>query len=967
MCYIAAHTAVLFDCHTRAQLVLQGHRNPISSLAATEDRSLVVTADEGPESSMIVVWDVTTGEPVRTIENPHATGVVAMDITPDGAFVVTVAAVDESASADEAQEICVWRLDDAEKEFDDGDGDGDGDGALDRSTSGDRPAPVLRGYAPDGDAQTCVRFHPNDWTEFATNGRRRVFFWSRDDEGSDRLRRYSPPASARDFKQSIGDFTRSVFMAVPGEGAGRGKCVTGTRDGDVVVWDSGGVPPGGPAKLAASGMRPGDRRAIKILRVHHAAVTHLGVVGGSVFGTGPTHLVTGGDDGNVRFFDRKLRLVAWFDGLDAGGVTSVSFTYPRGLGRDRRRAANVSNVFEEDAGRDGEEMLMGDFDAPDFVVGTDRSKIVAVRSATFEEAGSAEAIRTAETLVEGTHDAVIAADAHPNEPVLCCVGSGGFVWTWDYKAKRVLAERDASRRGSAAPPSAARYRSDGEGIIVGTHGGHLKALDPRTLAEVQAMRFTPHAVTRVVTSDDAACSYAAVADAGGCVGIFRLCGPVREPKEGTDPSRAFEFIGKHRAHDHVRGLALRATDDGRVELASCGAEGRLVRFDVAGSTVEEGVKTLATSDVALGGLAAGGDASPTALAFAPGSKRLTLLVADDACRVRTVDCETLTALSVTLAPAYGGPLAHVRPFGDDTVGWRLAYATADAVAGVATYPLDGDPDRAVGLIAHPGAINAEATCVGHDGRAMFTVGGGDRSDAGRVINCWTVDPNAFLPGGAEDVAARAAPARERFARLVEGGAEGETMTDAKHLFVYAQLRAQGEDSTADRAAGLDGRVPLEYLPALMRGLGHYPSERELNDAMTELKVEAEDRGEPAPTEIDFDRFVALYVNHRPARGPGLETVEAAFEALGAGGDSAIDRASLVRALTTSGEAMTREELDAAAEALLGPGATVEDLIPEAVTARDFAEETLGFHLDLGADEDTTRGDERGAEMEPVAA
>ena len=82
-------------------------------------------------------------------------------------------------------------------------------------------------------------------------------------------------------------------------------------------------------------MRPGDRRAIKILRVHHAAVTHLGVVRGSVAGVGPTHLVTGGDDGNVRFFDRKLRLTAWFDGLDAGGVTSVSFTRPRGLGRER--------------------------------------------------------------------------------------------------------------------------------------------------------------------------------------------------------------------------------------------------------------------------------------------------------------------------------------------------------------------------------------------------------------------------------------------------------------------------------------------------------------------------------------------------------------------------------------------------------------------------------------------------------
>ena len=231
-----------------------------------------------------------------------------------------------------------------------------------------------------------------------------------------------------------------------------------------------------------------------------------------------------------------------------------------------------------------------------------------------------------------------------------------------------------------------------------------------------------------------------------------------------------------------------------------------------------------------------------------------------------------------------------------------------------------------------------------------------------------MDPEAYLPGGVEDAAALGAPARERFARLVEGGAEGETMTDARRLFVYAQLRAQGEDSTANRAAGLDGRVPLEHLPALMRALGHYPSERELNDAMTELKVEAENRGESPPTEIDFDRLVALFANRGPAESPGLETVQAAFEALGAGGDAAIDRASLVRALTTSGEAMTREELGlAAAEALLGR-AVAEDLIPEAVTARDFAEETLGFRMDLGADDDTTTtvGDER-AEMEPVAA
>ena len=56
----------------------------------------------------------------------------------------------------------------------------------------------------------------------------------------------------------------------------------------------------------------------------------------------------------------------------------------------------------------------------------------------------------------------------------------------------------------------------------------------------------------------------------------------------------------------------------------------------------------------------------------------------------------------------------------------------------------------------------------------------------------------------------------------------------------------------------------------------------------------------------------------------------------------MSRSKLIQALTGSGEAMSEAELNAAAEALLGPGATLEDLVPAEVTARDFAEEVLGF-------------------------
>jgi len=42
-----------------------------------------------------------------------------------------------------------------------------------------------------------------------------------------------------------------------------------------------------------------------------------------------------------------------------------------------------------------------------------------------------------------------------------------------------------------------------------------------------------------------------VADAGGCVSVFRLHGPIVQPPEGEEAGRAFEFLGKHRAHTQV--------------------------------------------------------------------------------------------------------------------------------------------------------------------------------------------------------------------------------------------------------------------------------------------------------------------------------------------------------------------------------------------------------------------------------
>ena len=50
---------------------------------------IIVTADKGPDC-MLVVWDAKSGTPKKTIFDPHPNGTVALDISPDGRYILTI-------------------------------------------------------------------------------------------------------------------------------------------------------------------------------------------------------------------------------------------------------------------------------------------------------------------------------------------------------------------------------------------------------------------------------------------------------------------------------------------------------------------------------------------------------------------------------------------------------------------------------------------------------------------------------------------------------------------------------------------------------------------------------------------------------------------------------------------------------------------------------------------------------------
>lgn len=91
--YVVGHTGVIYDYQAQTQRLLQGHCNKIHCVDYNKYADIIVTADVGKDS-MLIVWDVATGTPKRTIYEPHTPdGTEALAISPKGQYIATLSRV----------------------------------------------------------------------------------------------------------------------------------------------------------------------------------------------------------------------------------------------------------------------------------------------------------------------------------------------------------------------------------------------------------------------------------------------------------------------------------------------------------------------------------------------------------------------------------------------------------------------------------------------------------------------------------------------------------------------------------------------------------------------------------------------------------------------------------------------------------------------------------------------------------
>ncbi|KAM9391470.1 cilia- and flagella-associated protein 251 [Pholidichthys leucotaenia] len=267
--YAAAHVGVIYNHTLNSQHILKGHANPISCMCVSEDRRWIGTADQGPEST-VIIWDSYSGIPVHTIFNCHSdAGVIAMAFSSDTKHLATL-------STEKVQYLCIW----------------------DWTNETQKPL-CFTEINPEHGFQGYIIFRPNDNTQLLSSSESHLLFYSR--FGNLTTIR-TEPVKLPSFKPTIigtmgaVSFCHAVFHW-------REPQILTAIEGSIVVWDV-----SDPNQIKSSPRLPLVKHPITVLTVTDGC------------------FVIADTQGNIHFYDEWFRVLTWYTELNLDAIVSISFS-----------------------------------------------------------------------------------------------------------------------------------------------------------------------------------------------------------------------------------------------------------------------------------------------------------------------------------------------------------------------------------------------------------------------------------------------------------------------------------------------------------------------------------------------------------------------------------------------------------------------------------------------------------------
>uniref|UniRef100_A0A673KS64 Cilia- and flagella-associated protein 251 n=1 Tax=Sinocyclocheilus rhinocerous TaxID=307959 RepID=A0A673KS64_9TELE len=571
-------------------------------------------------------------------------------------------------------------------------------------------------------------------------------------------------------------------------------------------------------------------------------------------------IVTGDVNGHIKFYDGNLKLINVYNEFSLDPIRSISFS---------KEKPSISDLgYPKDC----------TLDAKPFVIrwGTQKDfRFIIINTLLKEHVEPLEAIA-----------------CHPKQPLVAMGSHSGTIKVWDYEHKKAVCSRVFQPHKQI---QCITYDPQGFYLAVGFASGTLQIVDACTLQSdgKEGLHYSQDSITHLTFSQDS--RYLAAADTGKAVTLLRRC------KDGTQ--EVWKYQGRHHSHykpiqDLLFGVDL---DSSQPRLLSLGMDRWLVEYDLQNSG-EDGLLILSSERIEQ-------SAVPTCMVwYPPLTPEHFLLTASNLYKMKLFNATSKMCRKTVFGPSYGSPVKKMAILpaskdGDPNSRY-MVYITHDKV-GIQILPLDGNPHKSFAMICHSTGVSTLA--CSYDGRYAFTAGGQDCTVFSWELNL-SLEASAAL--GGKDMLP--------FYNLLEGGRDGQLFREMEEYFYYCQLQNQDLDTMDTRLVST--RIPLADVPFLMRALGFYPTEQELEDMQNEVKFSRYAETRNYVTDIDLEEFIKLYVNHRPASGIARQELCNAFQVLGKPderGRYTIDRDELLELLQARGEHMTDDDLAECFTTLVG--------------------------------------------------
>ncbi|XP_078733250.1 cilia- and flagella-associated protein 251 isoform X1 [Lampetra fluviatilis] len=915
--YTCGRAVVLFDYEKHTQHILQGHANTLSCMCLSENKRWLATADTGPGST-VIVWDTYSGIPVHTLFSCHPEEVVvAMTMSPDASYIITL-------GTKTPQRVSVWRW----------------------TIESDLPVCSVE-LDPDWGYQTHVTFNISDHRHFITNSETQAVFYQWSDNS---IEMYTPVLNEQTFGRAVGPLTHSVFS--------QSSVLSGTATGNLVVWSVPGCAPN--VHTATHG---GVRKALKLLHLQDRPITTLAL--------SDQFVVTGDTTGTVRYYDLQLRLLFWLQiphvrvqqGSRSDKGQEAPGRLPGGTKTSGQGVAAGHSVvcvsFSAEPGRPQEgqppprdaSLKAAPFVAREFVASMRDGSVFNIKPYLYPDLAASKpqsglALGPWCTALPGALSGCVQAlAAHPDRPLVCMATSRGTVILWDLDT-----QRDVASREFRTSVSSLAYDQPGKRVAIGFSDGCTRVVCGLTLADETVEPLDcqrpehrgSHAVTRLCFSHDG--RYLATSDTTHAVSVFV-----------TVSASEWRLLGRQRAHSQaICDIVFETHPDKQQDTQQDMHSPRLLSLGEDRILVEYGLSSNEVSVLRFERVEQ--SAVPLCLLFHPAlSAETFLLTANNQHKYKLYNATTLMCRKTTLAPLLGSPLKKIcaLPNTDKTnKAHFLVFITNDCV-GLQMLPLDGNPHHWVGVHCHVMAVDShmrgavagggvQDVACSYDGRYVVTAGKADGA-----VHVWRVNTMAI-----HTASSLAGEGIVPFYSMLECGREGDFFRELEDYFYFAQLQRQGLE-TLDVREVCD-RVDLAHVPSLMRALGHYPTQQEIEQIINEVRFAHYAETGEFVTSLNLPEFLRLYLNHRPVEGPTLQSIRDALTTLGGLQDGHLDRSQLLHALLNTGERMTEGELAECFSSLMslksprqGDEAiesqeVLQMALPETVTPEGFTEQVLGF-------------------------